>query len=144
MLCFLKGGLLINLFNKITKPTRNTTCQWELLFTVYDWEQVPHHFYFENVFMRHLCTTMPRTPEAATCTLGAMVMKVITYEWVPRDIGDIFEDRKTWPHLCWRALSWTSFNVPVWCPSVSLCRLSACWRAEAKAIASHRRSSEVN
>lgn len=138
----IKGRILLQLFNndlkKNTNPAGNSvTSQREPLFSVYDEEQVPHHFYFENVFMRHLRTTMPRTTQAATCTLEAMVMKVITYQWVPRHIGDIFQDRKTWRHLCWKALSWTGFNVPLWSPSVFLCQLSTRWRAEAKAITSY-------
>lgn len=65
--------------------------------------------------MRHLHITKPRAPQAAACTLEMMLMKVRTYQRLPRLISDIFEGRKTWPHLCWRALSWANFNVPpVW------------------------------
>lgn len=65
--------------------------------------------------MRHLHITKPRAPQAAACTLEIMLMKVRTYQRVPRLLSDIFEGRKTWPHLCWRALSWADFNVPpVW------------------------------
>lgn len=79
-----------------------------------------------------------------TCTRGTHAMKVITYQCVPRRFGDIFEDRKNTETSFWRALSWTGFNVPLWCPSVSLRQLTTPRRAEAKAIASHTGSTSVN
>lgn len=113
-----KVAHLLHYLNKKIKPYKEHYSQYMIR------NRYLITFYFDNVFMRPLRITIPRTPQAATCTLEAMVMKVITYQWVPRRIADIFEDRKTWRHLCWRALSWTGFNVPPWCRAVSLCQLT--------------------